>query len=148
MTKDEINAFIHPFKPDIRQSTLQLQYVLSTGEIDPVIFIKTKYSNLICFFINLFKICIQKVLNRQYQMSLNSIWWNWPHMFGCHSTSIKDSKQTKCNIDISTISQNLDIMSELNLIYSKTQVCSLNFRTNQMFLKIFYDFMCFRATIS
>jgi len=43
MTKDEINAFIHPFKPDIRQSTLQLQYVLSTGEIDQVIFIKSKY---------------------------------------------------------------------------------------------------------
>lgn len=107
MTKDEINAFIHPFKPDIRQSTLQLQYVLSTGEIDP------------------------KVLNRQYQMSLNSIWWNWPHMFGCHSTSIKDSKQTKCNVDISTISQNLDIMSELNLIYSKTQ--SYNFLDPQPF---------------
>jgi len=39
MTNDEINAFIHPFKPDIRQSTLQLQYVLSTGEIDQVIYI-------------------------------------------------------------------------------------------------------------
>jgi hypothetical protein len=40
MTKNEINAFIHPFKPDIRQSTLQLQYILSTGEINQVIFIK------------------------------------------------------------------------------------------------------------
>jgi len=57
MEKDEINTFIHPFKPDIRQSTLQLQYVLSTGEIGQVILTKTKYSNnFICFLINLFKI--------------------------------------------------------------------------------------------
>jgi len=134
MSKDEINAFIHPFKPDIRQSTLQLQYVLSTGEIDQVIYIKTKYSNhYICFLINLSKIlCIQKVLNQQSQMSLNSIWWNWPHMIGCHSTSVENTKQPKCNVDISTISQNLDIMSELNLIYSKTQVYNLNFSTNQI----------------
>ncbi|XP_060876049.1 enhanced level of genomic instability 1 [Metopolophium dirhodum] len=107
MTKDEINAFIHPFKPDIRQSTLQLQYVLSSGEID------------------------QKVLNQQSEMSLNSIWWNWPHMIGCHSTSVEDTKQPKCNVDISTISRNLDIMSELNLIYSKTQ--SYNFLDPQPF---------------
>lgn len=83
--------------------------------------------------INLFKmLCIQKVLNQQSQMSLNSIWWNWPQMIGCHSTRIKDTKQPKCNVDISTISQNLDIMSKLNLIYSKTQVNSLNFSTNQI----------------
>jgi len=37
MSEDELNTFIHPFKPDIRQSTLQLQYVLSSGEVDPVI---------------------------------------------------------------------------------------------------------------
>lgn len=60
MTKDEINTFIHPFKPDIRQSTLQLQYVLSTGEINEVIFYKTKYSNnYIYIFINLFKIYLE-----------------------------------------------------------------------------------------
>lgn len=34
MSEDEVNAFIHPFKPDIRQSTLQLQYILSSGAID------------------------------------------------------------------------------------------------------------------
>lgn len=34
MSADEINSFIHPFKPDIRQSTLQLQYILCSGEID------------------------------------------------------------------------------------------------------------------
>jgi hypothetical protein len=34
MSEDEVNAFIHPFKPDIRQSTLQLQYILSSGKID------------------------------------------------------------------------------------------------------------------
>jgi len=83
--------------------------------------------------INLFKIlCIQKVLNQQSQMSLDSIWWNWPHMIGCHSTSVEDTKQPKCNVDISTISQKLDIMSELNLIHSKTQVYNLNFSTNQI----------------
>lgn len=39
ISEDEINAFIHPFKPDIRQSTLQLQYILSSGEIaDKVIY--------------------------------------------------------------------------------------------------------------
>ncbi|XP_027838842.2 enhanced level of genomic instability 1 [Aphis gossypii] len=97
MTKDEINTFIHPFKPDIRQSTLQLQYVLSTGEIN------------------------EKTLNNQSSVSLNSIWWNWPHIIGCHSTTIEDNKQPKCNVDIATISQNLDNMSGLNLIYSKTQ---------------------------
>ncbi|XP_060852289.1 uncharacterized protein LOC132930431 [Rhopalosiphum padi] len=107
MTKDEINAFIHPFKPDIRQSTLQLQYILSTGEIN------------------------QKTLNNQSPMNLNSIWWNWPHMIGCHKTNIEDNKQPKCNIDIATISKNLDIMSELNLIYSKTQ--SYNFLDPQPF---------------
>lgn len=60
MTKDEINTFIHPFKPDIRQSTLQLQYVLSTGEINEVIFYKTKYSNNdIYILINLFNIYLE-----------------------------------------------------------------------------------------
>jgi len=60
MTKDEINTFIHPFKPDIRQSTLQLQYVLSTGEINEVIFYNTKYSNnYIYILINLFKIYLE-----------------------------------------------------------------------------------------
>lgn len=39
MTEEEINAFVNPFKPDIRQSTLQLQYVISSGDIDHVIFI-------------------------------------------------------------------------------------------------------------
>lgn len=137
MTKDEINAFIHPFKPDIRQSTLQLQYVLSTGEIDQVIFIKTKYLNhYMCFLMNLFKIYIQKVLNRQSQISLNSIWWNWPHFFGFHSTSIKDSKEPKCHINIATISQNLDTMSKLNLIYSKIQVCYFNISPNHFFFLI------------
>lgn len=37
MSVEELNTFIHPFKPDIRQSTLQLQFVLSTGVIDRVI---------------------------------------------------------------------------------------------------------------
>lgn len=39
ITEDEINTFIDPIKPDIRQSIIQLQYVLSTGGIDQVIFI-------------------------------------------------------------------------------------------------------------
>lgn len=39
MTEEEINVFVNPFKPDIRQSTLQLQYVISSGDIDHVIFI-------------------------------------------------------------------------------------------------------------
>lgn len=39
LSDDEINTFINPIKPDIRQSIIQLQYVLSTGEIDHVIFI-------------------------------------------------------------------------------------------------------------
>lgn len=43
MTEEEVNVFIHPFKPDIRQSILQLQYNLSTGELDHVIFILIKY---------------------------------------------------------------------------------------------------------
>lgn len=37
MSKEEINTFIHPFKPDIRQSMIQLQYVLSTGELNQVL---------------------------------------------------------------------------------------------------------------
>jgi len=64
------------------------------------------------------------MLKSQSQINLNSIWWNWPHMIGCNLTSINNIKQPKCHVDIATISQNLDIMSELNLIYSKTQVCS------------------------
>lgn len=39
LTEEEINTFVNPFKPDIRQSILQLQYVLSSGDIDHVIFI-------------------------------------------------------------------------------------------------------------
>lgn len=38
MSEDEINDFVHPFKPDIRQSILQLQYVLSTGVVQQVIY--------------------------------------------------------------------------------------------------------------
>lgn len=38
MSEDEICSFIHPFKPDIRQSTLQLQYVLSSGDLNKVTF--------------------------------------------------------------------------------------------------------------
>lgn len=38
MSNKEINTFIHPFKPDIRQSMIQLQYVLSTGELNQVLF--------------------------------------------------------------------------------------------------------------
>lgn len=37
MSENEIKTFINPLKPDIRQSILQLQYILSTGEIDNVI---------------------------------------------------------------------------------------------------------------
>lgn len=48
MSTDEINAFIHPFKPDIRQSTLQLQYILSTGEIDQVISTQTGVKFIPC----------------------------------------------------------------------------------------------------
>jgi hypothetical protein len=83
-------------------------------------------------------------------MNLNSIWWNWPHIIGCHSSNIEDNKQPKCNIDIATISKNLDIMSELNLIYSKTQVCSLNFSIEEIAFYIIYCvvFMHFRVTIS
>lgn len=56
MSDDEINTFIHPFKPDIRQSILQLQYVLSTGEINQVILIiPIKYLNYNkLFFLHLF----------------------------------------------------------------------------------------------
>lgn len=50
MSENDINAFIHPFKSDIRQSILQLQYVLSTGEIDIVIFMIIKCFNLIFYF--------------------------------------------------------------------------------------------------
>lgn len=50
MSGNEINTFIHPFKPDIRQSILQLQYVLSTGEIDQVILIVINYLNHNEFF--------------------------------------------------------------------------------------------------
>lgn len=39
ISDDEINTFIDPIKPDIRQSIIQLQYVLSTGRIDQVTFI-------------------------------------------------------------------------------------------------------------
>jgi len=77
-------------------------------------------------------LCIQKVLNQQSQISLNSIWWNWPQIIGCHSTSTEDTNQPKCTVDRSTISQNLDFMSKVNLIYSKTQVNSLNFSINQI----------------
>lgn len=45
MSAEEINTFIHPFKPDIRQSILQLQYVLSTGGMEKVILIIIKYLN-------------------------------------------------------------------------------------------------------
>lgn len=38
MSENEINNFVHPIKPDIRQSILQLQYIISTGEINSVIF--------------------------------------------------------------------------------------------------------------
>ena len=82
-------------------------------------------------------------------MSLNHIWWNWPHIVGCHLTNIKDPKQPKCSVDIATISQKLDIMSDLNLIYSNTQVCSLNCSTYQIvFYKYCVVFMHFRVTIS
>lgn len=45
MSEDEIKTFVHPLNPDIRQSTLQLQYILSTGEIDNVIFFNNYTSN-------------------------------------------------------------------------------------------------------
>lgn len=123
MSYDEINTFIHPFKPDIRQSILQLQYVLSTGEIDQVILIVIKYLNhneffFLCYF-------IQKTLNNTYKMSINSLWWNWPYIIGCCVPSVENNKLAEAkNINIETVSQNLDSMSNLNLIYSKTQVCS------------------------
>lgn len=50
MSEDDINAFVHPFKPDIRQSILQLQYILKTGEIDKVMSMIIKRFNLLfCF---------------------------------------------------------------------------------------------------
>lgn len=51
MSKEEINTFIHPFKPDIRQSMVQLQYILSTGELNQVLF-----NLLYCFFFFFFTI--------------------------------------------------------------------------------------------
>lgn len=46
-------------------------------------------------------------------------------MFGCDSIKKEKDEQVKSNIDIATISQNLDDLSKLNLIHSKTQVSSL-----------------------
>lgn len=39
MSKNEIETFVHPFKPDIRQSILQLQFILNTGKLNEVFFI-------------------------------------------------------------------------------------------------------------
>lgn len=122
MSVEEINTFIHPFKPDIRQSTLQLQYVLSTGEMDQVILIIIKYLNCNKLFLYSF---IQKTLNNAYVRSINSVWWNWPYIIGCDTASIENGEQTEGNVNMETISQKLDSMSNLNLIYSKTQVCRM-----------------------
>lgn len=50
MSKEEIDMFIHPFKPDIRQSMIQLQYVLSTGELNQVLFNLLYYYFLFLFY--------------------------------------------------------------------------------------------------
>lgn len=39
MSKNEIETFLHPFKPDIRQSILQLQFILNTGKLNEVLFL-------------------------------------------------------------------------------------------------------------
>lgn len=44
LSEDEIKTFVHPLKPDIKQSILQLQYILSTGEIVNVIFLKIVFT--------------------------------------------------------------------------------------------------------
>lgn len=46
-------------------------------------------------------------------------------MTKCGLTSDTAEEHTKSHTNIATISQNLDTLSNLNLIYSKTQVSSL-----------------------
>lgn len=36
MSENEIETFLHPLKPDIRQSILQLQFILNTGKLNEV----------------------------------------------------------------------------------------------------------------
>ncbi|VVC37805.1 Hypothetical protein CINCED_3A009021 [Cinara cedri] len=100
MSEDEIKTFIHPLKPDVRQSTLQLQYILNTGEI------------------------ANRTLNNTYIRCINSAWWNWPYVLGYDSINIENDKQAKCNINMATICENLDVLSKLNLINAKTQSCN------------------------
>lgn len=54
---------------------------------------------------------------------INSIWWNWSYALGCDSINIDTDKKAKSNINIADISYNLDVLSRLNLINAKTQVC-------------------------
>lgn len=48
-------------------------------------------------------------------------------MIGCDLANTENKKQAKCNINMETVCQNLDFMSKLNLMHSKTQVCIVQY---------------------
>lgn len=60
--------------------------------------------------------------NNIHKRCINSLWWNWPQVTGCDSNNSKENKQAEDNMNVQTISQHLDTLLNLNLIYSKTQV--------------------------
>lgn len=89
LTDEEINAFVNPFKPDIRQSIIQLQYVLNSGVIDHVIFTPIIDILLLFLIINPFEIVwylenTKKYLQYKYKLNLVELaLYNWLRFCQC-----------------------------------------------------------------
>ncbi|XP_050522586.1 uncharacterized protein LOC126895119 isoform X2 [Daktulosphaira vitifoliae] len=93
------DSLIHIYKPDIRQSIIQLEYMVKSGELKQDILKSAVTHNL----------------------SINSTWWNWPTTTGCYKINSSKNKKTDLAENISSLSQYLDELSKLNLIFTKTQ---------------------------
>ncbi|XP_050435086.1 uncharacterized protein LOC126842239 [Adelges cooleyi] len=97
LTEKEIDSLVHPFKPDIRQSLLQLQYIIKSGEL------------------------VQSTPKPTYERNIDSLWWNWPTLNGNVVSNSGEDEKNNFTKNISTLSQYLDTLSQMNIIYSKTQ---------------------------